>query len=92
MNMFVLIVIASLILIYLCVFSVVNTCQKRIQFKISQKNDSFNFSKQIMNKVETNNTYPKLLDIFTHLDSSVEQHEMELNSNFEGYFKNECIK
>lgn len=89
MISFILVLLFGLILIYMFMFFIINKWQKNIQKQKNIRKSTISTSRQIMDKIQTNNTYPRLLEIFTRLDSNVEQHKMKLNINFKGYFKNE---
>lgn len=54
-----------------------------------RKTNAVNISRQIMNKVQTNSTWPRLQVIFTQLDNSDKHCKMKYNTDFNGYFKNE---
>lgn len=82
MDFFVFKLLIILLVIFASIFYVFIVRHKNSEKRLALEKNAVNASKQIMDNVETNNTYPKLLDIFTHLDDSIEQHEMTLNNNF----------
>lgn len=43
----------------------------------------------IVNNIPSNNTFPKLTDIFCNLELGLKRNQMEFNTNLKGYITNE---
>lgn len=82
------VILIGLLLVYLFMFFFIYKLRTSIRKKTAQTN-TVNISRQIINKVQTNSTWPGLQVIFTQLDNSNKHCKMKYNADFNEYFKNE---
>lgn len=83
---FCIIVFSCLLLSYMLVFLLIFCLRLRIENQFTRQKNEIYVSRQIMDKVKTNYTYPELNDIFSQQHSNT-SHSTKPNINFEGYFK-----
>lgn len=82
------VMLIGLLLVYPFMFFFIYKLRTSIR-KTNAQTNAVNISRQIMNKVQTNSTWPRLQVIFTQLDNSDKHCKMKYNTDFNGYFKNE---
>lgn len=81
---FFIIMFLCLLLLYMIVLSFIFWLRIKTQNQITKQKNAVCISKQIMDNVKTNRTYPELHDIFSQ---QKDKGSIKQNVNFEGYFK-----
>lgn len=81
---FCIIMFSCLLLLYMIVLSFVFLLRIKTQNQITKQKNAVCISKQIMDNIKTNRTYPELHDIFLQKKY---KGTIKPNVNFEGYFK-----
>lgn len=54
-----------------------------------KKNEDELVLQDVLSIIQSCNTYPKMLTVFTDLESNIKKYNITVADNFSGYFKNE---
>lgn len=82
----ILISLLSIVLLIIILFVIAALGSRMCQQK---KTSCMGILQKALSIIISCNTYPKMLTVFTRLESNVEKYGIEVKDNFRGYFKDE---